>query len=182
MNLLSVGAAFGVVTAVFEKGWGKSLIGLKATGPVEPFIPVIVFAILFGLSMDYEVFLVARMHEFWLRTRDNRVAVTRGLADTGRIITAAAAIMICVVGAFTLGDNRIIKLFGLGRASAVLIDALIVPTLLLPAAMLLLGRLNWAMPSVIERRLPHINVEGTTEVEGTTDAARTLVAVGTAAD
>ena len=168
MNLLSVGAAFGVVTAVFEKGWGKDLIGLESTGPVEPFIPVIVFAILFGLSMDYEVFLVARMHEIWQRTRDNATAVTGGLAETGRIITAAAAIMICVFAAFILGDNRIIKLFGLGLASAVLIDALIVRTLVMPAIMLLLGRSNWAMPAALGRILPRLNVEG---VEGTDAAA-----------
>ena len=160
MNLLSVGAAFGVITAVFEKGWGKSLIGLGSTGPVEPFIPVIVFAILFGLSMDYEVFLVARMHEIWQRTRNHRAAVTDGLAETGRIITAAAAIMICVFAAFVLGDNRVIKLFGLGLASAVLIDALIVRTLIMPAIMLLLGRATWAMPAVLNRFLPRLNVEG----------------------
>jgi len=163
MNLLSVAAALGVVTAVFEKGWGRSFIGLEFAGPVEPFIPVIVFAILFGLSMDYEVFLVARIYEFWLRTKDNRLAVTRGLADTGRIITAAAAIMICVFSAFVLGDNRVIKLFGLGLASAVLIDVVIVRTLILPSVMLLLGRLNWAMPSALGRLLPRIDVEGTTE-------------------
>jgi putative drug exporter of the RND superfamily len=152
-----------VVTAVFEKGWGRRLIGLEFTGPIEPFIPVIVFAILFGLSMDYEVFLVARIYEIWLRTKDNRHAVTRGLADTGRVITAAAAIMICVFSAFILGDNRVIKLFGLGLASAVLIDVLIVRTLILPSVMVLLGRLNWAMPSALGRLLPRIDVEGTTE-------------------
>jgi putative drug exporter of the RND superfamily len=160
MNLLSVAAAFGLVTAVFEKGWLKQAIGLHTTGPIEPFIPVIVFAVLFGLSMDYEVFLVARMHEIWLRTKDNDTAVTRGLAETGRIITAAAAIMVFVFGAFALGDNRIIKLFGLGLASAVLIDALVIRTLVLPAVMLLLGRLNWAMPSGLERALWRLNVEG----------------------
>jgi RND superfamily putative drug exporter len=165
MNLLSVGAALGVVTAVFEKGWGKDLIGLEFTGPVEPFIPVIVFAILFGLSMDYEVFLVARMHEFWIRTKDNQLAVTRGLADTGRVITAAAAIMICVFSAFVLGDNRVIKLFGLGLAAAVLIDVLIVRALVLPSIMLLLGPANWAMPSALRRVLPRIDVEGTAEPE-----------------
>ncbi len=161
MNLLSVGAAFGVVTAVFEKGWLKGAVGLESTGPIEPFIPVIVFAILFGLSMDYEVFLIARMHEIWLKTKNNAAAVTNGLAQTGRIITAAAAIMVFVFGAFTLGDNRIIKLFGLGLASAVLIDALIIRTLVLPAVMLLLGRLNWAMPASLERLVPRLNVEGT---------------------
>ncbi|WP_426514757.1 MMPL family transporter [Dactylosporangium sp. McL0621] len=175
MNLLSVVAAFGVVTAVFEKGWGKNLIGLDSTGPVEPFIPVIIFAILFGLSMDYEVFLVARMHEIWQRTRDNAAAVTGGLAQTGRIITAAATIMICVFAAFMLGDNQVVKLFGLGLASAVLIDALIVRTLIMPAVMLLLGRVTWAMPAALGRILPRLNVEGTDTDE---KAAPELVLVG----
>ncbi|MDH2416267.1 MMPL family transporter [Nocardioides sp. CER19] len=160
MNLLSVAAAFGVVTAVFEKGWGSGLIGLESTAPVEPFIPVIVFAILFGLSMDYEVFLVARMHEIWRRTDDHSAAVTGGLAETGRIITAAAAIMVCVFSAFILGDNRTIKVFGLGLASAILIDALIVRTLIMPAVMLLLGRSTWAMPAALDRLLPRLDVEG----------------------
>ncbi|MBO0845353.1 MAG: MMPL family transporter [Nocardioides sp.] len=160
MNLFSVAASFGVVTAVFEKGWLKGAIGVHSTGPIEPFIPVLVFAVLFGLSMDYEVFLVARMHEIWLETRDNTIAVTRGLAQTGRIITAAAAIMMFVFGAFTLGDDRLLKIFGLGLGSAVLIDALIIRTLVLPAVMLLLGRLNWKMPSSVERFLPRLNVEG----------------------
>ena len=180
MNLLSVAGAFGLVTAVFEKGWLKEVIGLHTTGPIEPFIPVIVFAVLFGLSMDYEVFLVARMHEIWLRTKNNDTAVTRGLAETGRIITAAAAIMVFVFGAFALGDNRIIKLFGLGLASAVLIDALIIRTLVLPAVMLLLGRLNWAMPSRLERALPRLNVDGAVEdpVEGAVEDAEGAVAAG----
>lgn len=160
MNLLSVAAAFGVVTAVFEKGWGKGLIGLESTGPIEPFIPVIVFAILFGLSMDYAVFLVARMHEIWGRTRDHTTAVAAGLAETGRMITAAAAIMILVFSAFMLGDNRVIKLFGLGLASAVLIDALIVRMLIMPATMLILGPVTWALPRWLDRILPRLNVEG----------------------
>lgn len=171
MNLLSVAAAFGIVTAVFEKGWGRSLIGLESTGPVEPFIPVIVFAILFGLSMDYEVFLVARMHEIWRRTGDHRTAVTDGLAETGRIITAAAAIMICVFAAFILGDNRIIKLFGLGLASAVLVDALIVRTLIMPSVMLLTGRRTWALPRALDRVLPRLNVEGDADLDVEAPAA-----------
>jgi RND superfamily putative drug exporter len=180
MNLLSVAGAFGVVAAVFEKGWGKDLIGLHTTGRVEPFIPVIVFAILFGLSMDYEVFLVARMHEIWRRTGDHRRAVTAGLADTGRIITAAAAIMICVFAAFVLGDNRTVKVFGLGLASAVLIDALIVRTLIMPAVMLLLGRATWAMPRALNRIIPQLNVEGRDdEPESDPDAGPRLVAART---
>ena len=160
MNLLSVAASFGVVTAVFEKGWLMQAIGVRETAPIEPFIPVIVFAVLFGLSMDYEVFIVARMHEIWVRTRSNDIAVTRGLAETGRTVTAAAAIMVFVFGAFMLGDDRVIKLFGLGLATAVLIDALIIRTLVLPATMLMLGRLNWAMPSALDRALPRLHVEG----------------------
>jgi len=167
MNLFSFAASFGVVTAVFEKGWLKEAIGLHSTGPIEPFFPVLVFAVLFGLSMDYEVFLVARMHEIWLRTKDNATAVTRGLAQTGRIITAAAAIMIFVFGAFTLGDNRELKIFGVGLGSAVLIDALVIRTLVLPAVMLLLGRLNWAMPRSLERLLPRLTVEGAEAAETT---------------
>ena len=123
MNLLSVAAAFGVITAVFERGWLASVFGVAHKGPIEAFIPVIVFAILFGLSMDYEVFLVSRMHETWHHTKDNAKAVTTGLIRTGRTITAAAAIMIFIFGSFTLGDDRIVKLFGLGLASAVLIDS-----------------------------------------------------------
>ena len=119
MNLLSAAAAYGVITAVFQKGWGDFLFGVDKTGPIEPFIPVMMFAIVFGLSMDYQVFLVSRMYEEWHRTGDNREAISRGLAATGRTITAAATIMILVFGAFVLGGDRIIKLFGLGLASAV---------------------------------------------------------------
>jgi len=158
LNLLSAAASFGVITAVFEKGWLLGLIGVHATAPIEPFIPVIVFAVLFGLSMDYEVFIVARMQEIWARTQDNDTAVTQGLAETGRTVTASAAIMICVFGAFLLGPDRSIKLFGLGLATAVLIAALIIRTLVLPAVMLLLGRANWAIPSALERRLPRLRV------------------------
>jgi putative drug exporter of the RND superfamily len=155
MNLLSVAGAFGVITAVFNWGW----LGITRTGPIEPFIPVIVFAILFGLSMDYEVFLVSRIHEVWHHTRDNAHAVATGLSRTGRTITAAAGIMFAVFGSFTLGDDRIVKLFGLGLASAVLIDALIVRTLVLPAITLLLGRHNWSLPRALDRVLPHLPVE-----------------------
>ena len=163
MNLASVAAAFGVVTAVFNWGW----LGIARTGPIEPFIPVIIFAILFGLSMDYEVFLVSRMYELWHHTRDNAHAVTSGLVRTGRTITAAAAIMFAVFASFVLGDDRIVKLFGLGLASAVLIDALIVRTLLLPAIMLLIGRRNWTLPRVLDRLIPTVPVEPPDE-----DAAR----------
>jgi putative drug exporter of the RND superfamily len=160
MNLLSAGAAFGVITAVFQFGWLASLLGINSTGPIEAFIPVMMFAILFGLSMDYEVFLVARIYEEWHKTHDNRLAVTRGLASTGRTITAAAAIMVLVFGSFILGGQVIIEMFGLGLAAAVLLDALIVRSILVPGLMLILGKSNWALPSALDRLLPHLNVEG----------------------
>ena len=160
MNLLSAAAAFGVVTAIFQNGVGASLVGLDKTGPIEAFVPVIMFAILFGLSMDYEVFLVSRIYEEWQRRRDNREAVAHGLAATGRTITAAATIMVLVFGAFVLGGERVIKEFGIGLASAVLLDALIVRSVLVPGLMLLLGPKNWALPGWLDRRLPHFNVEG----------------------
>jgi RND superfamily putative drug exporter len=160
MNLLSAGAAFGVVTAIFQNGWGASLIGIDKTGPIEAFLPVLMFPILFGLSMDYEVFLVSRIYEEWHRRRDNREAVTHGLAATGRTITAAAAIMVLVFGAFVLGGERIIKLFGIGLGGAVLLDAVIVRSVLVPAVMLMLGDLNWKLPRFLDRILPRVNIEG----------------------
>jgi RND superfamily putative drug exporter len=160
MNLLSVVAAFGVITAVFQDGFGSSLLGIDKTGPIEAFLPVMMFAILFGLSMDYEVFLVTRIYEEWHRRRDNREAVTHGLAATGRTITAAAAIMVLVFGAFVLGGERIIDLFGIGLASAVLLDALIVRSVLVPGLMLVLGDWNWKLPAALDRFIPHLNVEG----------------------
>jgi RND superfamily putative drug exporter len=161
MNLLSAAAAFGVVTAVFQHGWGASLLGIDKTGPIEAFVPVMMFAILFGLSMDYEVFLVSRIYEEWHRRRDTREAVTHGLAATGRTITAAAAIMVLVFGAFILGGQRVIELFGIGLASAVLLDAVIVRSALVPGIMLLLGDRNWWLPAWLDRMLPRFNVEGT---------------------
>jgi RND superfamily putative drug exporter len=160
MNLLSAGAAFGVITAVFQFGWFASLLGVNSTGPIEAFIPVMMFAILFGLSMDYEVFLVTRIYEEWHRTRDNRLAVTHGLAATGRTITAAAAIMVLVFGSFILGGQVIIEMFGLGLAAAVLLDALIVRSVIVPGVMLMLDKSNWWLPRQLDRVLPHLNVEG----------------------
>jgi RND superfamily putative drug exporter len=166
MNLLSTAAALGVVTAVFQFGWLGSLIGITP-GPIEAFVPVLMFPILFGLSMDYEVFLLSRIHEEWHRHGDNRAAVTHGLASTARTITAAAAIMVLVFAAFVLGGQRIIELFGIGLASAVLLDAMIVRTVIIPASMLLLGRANWHLPRALDRVLPRLNVEGaTTAVAG----------------
>jgi RND superfamily putative drug exporter len=167
MNLLSAGAAFGVVTAVFQRGWGASLLGIDKTGPIEAFLPVLMFPILFGLSMDYEVFLVSRIYEEWHRRRDNREAVVHGLAATGRTITAAAAIMVLVFGAFILGGQRIIELFGVGLASAVLLDAVVVRSVLVPAVMMMLGPANWKLPAVLERLLPHFKVQGSSQDDRT---------------
>ncbi|HUY59785.1 MAG TPA: MMPL family transporter [Solirubrobacteraceae bacterium] len=159
MNLLSTAASLGVVTAVFQFGWFGKLIGITP-GPIEAFVPVLMFPILFGLSMDYEVFLVSRMYEEWHRREDNREAVTHGLAATGKTITAAAAIMVLVFAAFVLGGQRIIEMFGIGLASAVLLDAVIVRSVVVPALMLLIGKANWHMPVWLERRLPPLRVEG----------------------
>ncbi|HEX6460751.1 MAG TPA: MMPL family transporter [Thermoleophilaceae bacterium] len=159
MNLLSVAAGFGVVVAVFQWGWGASLIGVDRTGPIEAFVPVLTFAILFGLSMDYEVFLVSRMYEEWRRRRNNEEAVVHGLAATGRTITAAATIMVLVFAAFVLGGFRVIKLFGVALAAAILLDALIVRSILIPGLMLLAGDANWKFPKVLDKRVPHLNVE-----------------------
>ena len=160
MNLLSAGAAFGVITAVFQFGWFANLLGVNSTGPIEAFIPVMMFAILFGLSMDYEVFLVTRIYEEWNKTHDNRLAVTRGLASTGSTITAAATIMVLVFASFILGGQVIIEMFGLGLAAAVLLDALIVRSIIVPGVMLMLGKANWWLPRSLDRLLPHLNVEG----------------------
>jgi RND superfamily putative drug exporter len=160
MNLLTAGASFGVITAVFQWGWGASLLGIDKTGPIEAFVPVMMFAIVFGLSMDYQVFLVSRIYEEWHRRGDNREAVTHGLAATGKTITAAATIMVLVFGAFILGGERVIELFGLGLAVAVLLDALVVRSVLVPGLMLLAGKANWWLPRSLDRGLPRLNVEG----------------------
>ncbi len=162
MNLLSVGAAYGVMTAVFQWGWAGSVIGIGEKGPIDPWIPVTMFTILFGLSMDYEVFLLSRIREEWLRTGDNSTAVADGLAVTGRIITAAAAIMFCVFGSFVIKDPlHILKVFGLGLAVAVLIDVTLVRMVLVPSIMELLGPVNWWMPKFLQRSVPTIGVEVT---------------------
>jgi putative drug exporter of the RND superfamily len=159
MNLLSILAAFGVVVAVFQWGWGASLIGIDATGPIEAFLPVMLFAILFGLSMDYEVFLVSRMHEEWLRKKDNDYAVETGLTKTGGVITAAATIMIVVFASFILGGERVIKLFGLGFACAVFIDAFIIRSAIVPGVMFIIGKANWYLPKWLDRILPQLSIE-----------------------
>jgi putative drug exporter of the RND superfamily len=160
MNVLSVGAAYGIIVAIFQWGWAKDVFGIGKAGPVEAWVPMMLFAITFGLSMDYEVFLLSRMKEAYDRTGDNAEAVADGLAVTARVITAAALIMVCVFSAFVLGDDRSLKLFGLGLASAVLVDATIVRMVLVPATMELLGARNWWIPKWLDRILPRVNVEG----------------------
>jgi RND superfamily putative drug exporter len=169
VNLLSVGAAWGVVVAVFQWGWGSSLTDLTTGAPIEPFLPMMLFAIVFGLSMDYEVFLLSRMKEEYDRTGDNAEAVADGLAVTARVITAAALIMVTVFGSFLLEDDRSVKLFGTGLAVAVLLDATIVRMLLVPATMELLGDRNWWLPRWLDRILPVIHVEGGPEDLGSDD-------------
>jgi len=160
MNLLSVGAAYGVMVAVFQWGWAGSVIGIGETGPIDPWIPVALFVILFGLSMDYEVFLLSRIREEWLRTGENSSAVADGLALTGRIITAAAAIMFCVFASFVIKDPlHILKVFGLGLATAVLVDATVVRMVLVPSIMEVLGPVNWWLPAWMNRSLPTIGIE-----------------------
>jgi RND superfamily putative drug exporter len=163
MNIFAAGASFGLVVAVFQWGWGSSLIN-SGTGPVESFLPTIMIAILFGLSMDYQVFLVSRMHEEWLNTGSNEEAINRGQANTGRVISAAALIMICVFFSFAFGGQRIIAEFGIGLGGAVLMDAFILRTVLVPALMHLFGDANWYFPKWLERIVPHVAVEATEDV------------------
>lgn len=165
MNLLSVAAAYGVVAFFLEGGWAGRLIGIDTATPMAAFVPVFLFALLFGLSMDYEVFLISRVRESWVRTHDNGRAVVAGLASTGRVITAAAAIMIVVFGAMIPSDQVFIKVFAVGMVAAILVDATIVRMLLVPAVMHLLGRGNWWLPRSLERRLPQLYVEGPSDVQ-----------------
>jgi RND superfamily putative drug exporter len=160
MNLLSVAAAYGVVALVLQGGWAGQLIGIDTPTPLPAFVPVLMFAVLFGLSMDYEVFLVSRMREGWLRTHDNEQAILGGLAGTGRVITAAAAIMVAVFAAFIPSPDVVLKVIGVGMAAAIFIDATVVRLLLVPAVMHLLGKANWWMPAWLDRLLPELHVEG----------------------
>ncbi|MCC6382381.1 MAG: MMPL family transporter [Dehalococcoidia bacterium] len=164
MNLLSIGAAYGTIVAVFQWGWGADLLGVEP-GPVEVFLPMMFFAILFGLSMDYEVFLIARIREYYVVSGDNAEAVANGLAATARVITAAAAIMVAVFLAFLLGEDRIVKEVGLGLATAIFFDATVVRLVLVPATMELLGDANWWLPRWLDRVLPHLHLEGPVQVE-----------------
>jgi RND superfamily putative drug exporter len=160
MNLISVAAAYGVVTAVFQLGWGSSLIGLDHSIPIVSFVPLLMFAILFGLSMDYEVFLLTQMREHFKQYGDERRAVVEGLANTGRVITSAAAIMVCVFTSFVLNGDPVVKEFGVGLAVAIAIDSTLVRCLLVPAVMVLLGKRAWWLPAWMERIVPHISIEG----------------------
>jgi len=160
MNLLSIGASYGFMVAVFQWGWGKGLIGLENTIPINPFVPMMMFAILFGLSMDYEVFLISRIREEWLKTRNGHDSVVTGLASTARVITSAAIIMISVFLAFSMNPDPTVKMIGLGLAVAVFLDATIVRMVLVPATMALMGNGNWWLPKWLDRVLPHIDIEG----------------------
>ena len=171
MNLLSIGAAYGAIIAIFQWGWGKNLIGLDDTVPVNPFVPLVMFAILFGLSMDYEVFLLSRVHEEYLTTGDSHHSVVQGLGATARVITSAALIMISVFGAFIWTHDVVVKMFGLGLAMAVLIDATVVRMILVPATMALLGNANWWVPNWLDRILPHLDLEPSPTTTASTVAA-----------
>jgi RND superfamily putative drug exporter len=167
MNLLSIGAAYGVIVAIFQWGWLSDIVGIGRPGPIEFWVPMMLFTILFGLSMDYEVFLLSRVREEYLRSGDNATAVADGLASTARVITAAAAIMIAVFMSFVLGDLRVLKLMGLGLATAVFIDATIVRMVLVPSTMELLGKANWWLPKWLDRVVPRISVEAPPELRPT---------------
>jgi putative drug exporter of the RND superfamily len=160
MNVLSIGAAYGVIVAVYQWGWLSAVFGVSRPGPIDPWIPLMIFAIVFGLSMDYEVFLVSRIQEHWLASKDNSHAVAAGLASTARVITAAAAIMVCVFASFVINDPlRILNVFGLGLAVAVFVDATLVRMVLVPSVMQLLGDANWWLPKFLRRSLPGIGVD-----------------------
>ncbi len=167
MNLLSIGAAYGLIVAVFQWGWGKSIIGVGSGGPIESFFPMMLFAILFGLSMDYEVFMLSRVKEEYDRTGNNSLAVADGLSHTARVITAAAAIMVVVFGVFMFSDGRVIKMFGVGLSMSILIDATVVRLLLVPSSMELMGKANWWFPRWLEW-IPKIHIEASSHHTSTT--------------
>jgi RND superfamily putative drug exporter len=164
-SLLSLAAALGITVAVFQFGWFANLINLQNTGPIFPFLPIMVFAILFGLSCDYQVFLVSRMHEEWLHSHDNHKAIRRGLAGSGRVVAIAALIMTSVFAAFVLGNDQTVKLFAVSLSSAVLLDAFVVRLMLVPALMTVLGPRNWWLPGWLDRVLPHVSVESEDDIE-----------------
>jgi putative drug exporter of the RND superfamily len=159
MNLLSIGGAYGVVVAVFQWGWGRDLFNLEGTYLIVSPLPTLFFAVLFGLSMDYEVFLLSRIREAYDATGDNAESVARGMAATGRVITSAALIMTVVFASFVANPSALVKMIGLGLATAIVLDATIVRMVLVPATMALLGRANWWLPGWLDRRLPHVSME-----------------------
>ena len=170
LNLFSIGAAYGVIVAVFQWGWGRSLIGIKENIPIEAYVPMMMFAIVFGLSMDYEIFLLSRVKEAWDTTHDNHQSVALGLSNTGRVISAAALIMISVFLSFVTSSLVVVKQLSIGLSASVLIDATIVRLLLVPSTMFLFGPLNWWLPAWLDRILPHLDVEGDHERSETVDA------------
>jgi RND superfamily putative drug exporter len=176
MNLLSIGAAYGVMTAAFQWGWLTGLLGLDHAMPVSSWVPMLMFAILFGLSMDYEVFLLSRIREDWLATGEARASVVRGLSATGRVISAAAAIMIAVFLGFASETDVVVKMLGVGMAVAILLDATVVRLVLVPATMAMLGRLNWWLPRWLDRLLPGIDAEASDALWAELDAAPTSAA------
>lgn len=175
MNLLSIGAAYGALVATFQRGWGRQLFNVPDKVSIEAYVPLIVFAVVFGLSMDYKVFLLSKVREDWLRTHNNTEAVSEGLSSTGRVISAAALIMASVFFAFAGSPDVVIKMFSVGFGVSVLIDATVVRLLLVPSIMTLLGTKSWWMPRRLDRVLPHIDAEGIEEEA--TAAARLAVAV-----
>ncbi|MFJ6982247.1 MULTISPECIES: MMPL family transporter [unclassified Streptomyces] len=178
MNLVAAAASFGVLVAIYQWGWGLELLGLGKEGPINAFLPVIMLSLLFGLSMDYQVFLVSRMHEEWVHTRDNARAVRVGLAETSRVINSAALIMVCVFLAFVLSGDQNAAMAGVGLAAAVALDAFVLRTALVPAAMHLLGDANWWLPAWLEKRLPHLAVEPAEEAvepQGAADGPASVV-------
>ncbi|MBC2901409.1 MMPL family transporter [Streptomyces cupreus] len=175
MNLIAAAASFGVLVAIFQWGWGTELIGVGKEGPITSFLPVIMLSLLFGLSMDYQVFLVSRMHEEWVHTKDNARAVRVGLAETSRVINCAALIMICVFSAFVLSGDMEGAMAGVGLAAAVALDAFILRTALVPAAMHLLGNSNWWLPAGLEKRLPHLAVEPKEEEVPTAEGGMSVI-------
>jgi RND superfamily putative drug exporter len=160
MNLLGVGASYGVIVAVFQWGWLSGLVGLDGAVPIASFVPLMMFAILFGLSMDYEVFLISHIQEEWVKAGDNTKAVVRGLSASARVITSAALIMVFVFGSFVFNGDPTVKQFGLGLAVAIAIDATVIRCLLVPAIMVIMRRANWWIPRWLDRVLPHLSVEG----------------------
>ena len=165
LNLLSIGAAYGVVVAVFQWGWGRSLIGLDEAVPIASFVPMMMFAILFGLSMDYEVFILSRIREEYHRGHTNIDSVVEGLGATAKVITAAALIMISVFLGFVASDDPVVKMMGVGLATAVAVDATIVRMILVPSTMALVGDPNWWLPRWLDRILPHLDIEGEPDIE-----------------